>query len=185
MPCSARLNGGTHGTQCMPPSKYDEHRVKRSWLGPPVSVNVITSVFGKIRSSQTFAPLHRRTTTPTATKMSKPVEAVRAALEEDVMQLRLHVGGSFAGELPHVYVSFAFGSTKDCSMEPVRDDGVCNSAHVQALRVRADPSRMWARVHQLAPQRKSCLFHGQDSKTSIWQLRIQSTVGAAPGMVCR
>ena len=77
--------------------------------------------------------------------MSKPVEAVRAALGEDVMQLRLHVGGSFAGELPHVYVSFAFGSTKDCSMEPVRDDGVCNSAHVQALRVRiADPSRMWA-----------------------------------------
>ena len=77
--------------------------------------------------------------------MSKPVEAVRAALEEDVMQLRLHVGGSFAGELPHVYVSFAFGSTKDCSMEPVRDDGVCNPAHVQALRVRiADPSRMWA-----------------------------------------
>ena len=77
--------------------------------------------------------------------MSKPVEAVRAALGEDVMQLRLHVGGSFAGELPHVYVSFAFGSTKDCSMEPVRDDGVCNPAHVQALRVRiADPSRMWA-----------------------------------------
>ena len=70
---------------------------------------------------------------------------MRAALEEDVMQLRLHVGGSFAGELPHVYVSFAFGSTKDCSMEPVRDDGVCNSAHVQALRVRiADPSRIWA-----------------------------------------
>ena len=30
-------------------------------------------------------------------------------------------------------------------MEPVRDDGVCDSAHMQALRVRiADPSRIWA-----------------------------------------
>ena len=109
--------------------------------------NVITSAQFSERSA-----LLRRSHLCTAAQlrrphlqMSKPVEAVRAALEEDVMQLRLHVGGSFAGELPHVYVSFAFGSTKDCSMEPVRDDGVCNSAHVQALRVRiADPSRIWA-----------------------------------------
>ena len=59
------------------------------------------------------------------------------------MQLRLHVGGSFKGNVPHIYVSIAHGSTTDADMQPVYDDGVCDSAHLQDLRVRiADPTRM-------------------------------------------
>ena len=78
----------------------------------------------------------------------------------------------------------------NADIEPVYDDGVCDSAHVQALRVRiADPSRMWAAGPSIGTAEevmlRSCPFRGQDSKTFTWQLRIQSIVGAAPGMVCR
>ena len=91
--------------------------------------------------------------------MSAPASS-SAKSDEDVMQLRLHVGGSFAGELPHVYVSFAFGSTMNADIEPVYVTTMMASAtqHMyrlfgSALRIRRACGQ---RGHQLALQRRSC-----------------------------
>lgn len=63
--------------------------------------------------------------------MSERAKAARAEPEADpddepVIQVKLHVGGSFTGSVPHVYVSFAYGSTMDAEVQPVYDDYTCD-----------------------------------------------------------